>query len=174
MRRLLGVLRAGDERAELEPLPGLDQLRELIDQARAAGMSVSLTLEGASRPLDEGAELAAYRVVQESLTNTRKHAGLAVAAAVTLRYSDDSLLVQVTDDGRGAAAGAAGDGGGHGLAGMRERIGMYGGTVQAGPLPGGGYRVSAVLPLAGPAAQRHPAYTGPELAGRSARRGTAA
>jgi signal transduction histidine kinase len=149
MRRLLGILRSDDQQADLAPVPGLDQLRELLDQARRAGMSVSFTLEGAARPLPEGAELAAYRVVQESLTNTRKHGGLAAAAAVTLRYEPDALLLQVTDDGLGAAA--AGDGPGHGLTGMRERIEMYGGTVQAGPLPGGGYQVTARLPdTAGP------------------------
>jgi signal transduction histidine kinase len=149
MRRLLGILRSDDQQADLAPVPGLDQLRELLDQARRAGMSVSFTLEGAARPLPEGAELAAYRVVQESLTNTRKHGGLAAAAAVTLRYEPDALLLQVTDDGLGAAAG--GDGPGHGLTGMRERIEMYGGTVQAGPLRGGGYQVTARLPdTAGP------------------------
>jgi signal transduction histidine kinase len=172
MRRLLGVLRAGDERAELAPLPGLDQLRELLDEARAAGMSVSFTVEGAAQPLDKGAELAAYRVVQESLTNTRKHAGLAVAAAVTLRYADHGLLVQVIDGGRGAVAAGSADGGGHGLAGMRERIAMYGGTVQAGPVPGGGFQVSAYLPLAAAAPRQRGAD--PDLAGRGARRGTAA
>jgi signal transduction histidine kinase len=149
MRRLLGILRSDDQQADLAPVPGLDQLRELLDQARRAGMSVSFTLEGAARPLPEGAELAAYRVVQESLTNTRKHGGLAAAAAVTLRYEPDALVLEVTDDGLGAAA--VGDGPGHGLTGMRERIEMYGGTVQAGPLPGGGYQVTARLPdTAGP------------------------
>ncbi len=150
MRRLLGVLRAGDERTELAPLPGLAQLRDLIDQARAAGMSVSLTQEGASRPLAEGAELAAYRVVQESLTNARKHGGLAVSAAVLLQYSDDGLQIEVTDDGRGGAGDApAGPAtAGLGLAGMRERIAMYGGTVQAGPQPDRGFRVTAWLPIA--------------------------
>jgi signal transduction histidine kinase len=107
---------------------------------------VSLTQEGAPRPLPEGAELTAYRVVQESLTNTRKHAGLAAAASVTLCYDDDGLVVQVSDNGRGGAA--AGDGTGHGLAGMRERVQMYGGTVTAGPLPQGGYRVTARIPAA--------------------------
>jgi signal transduction histidine kinase len=146
MRRLLGVLRSGDEQAGLAPVPGLEQIRELIGQARDAGMSVSLTLFGAPRPLSEGAELAAYRVVQESLTNTRKHGGLAAAATVTMTYEPDGLLLQMTDNGLGAAA--APDGIGHGLTGMRERIEMYGGTVQAGPLPAGGYRVTARLPYA--------------------------
>jgi signal transduction histidine kinase len=146
MRRLLGVLRAGDEQANLAPVPRLNQLRELLDQARDAGMSVSLSLDGAPRPLSEGAELAAYRVVQESLTNTRKHGGLAAAAAVGLSYQRDGLLVRVTDDGLGAAA--ADDGTGHGLTGMRERVELYGGTVQTGPLPSGGYQVTARLPYA--------------------------
>jgi signal transduction histidine kinase len=143
MRRLLGVLRSADEHTELAPMPGLGELRELLDQARAAGLEVSYTLTGAPRELPEGAELAAYRVVQESLTNTRKHAGLAATAAVTLCYEPEGLTVEVTDNGMATVSGQPG---GHGLAGMRERIAMYGGTVQAGPLPGGGFRVTAHLP----------------------------
>ena len=145
MRRLLGVLRSADEHAALAPVPGLEQLRELLDQARAAGLEVSYTLTGTPRGLPEGVELAAYRIVQESLTNTRKHAGPAASAAVTLRYEPDGLAVEVTDDG--LAAGTEGPGG-HGLAGMRERIAMYGGTVEAGPLPGGGFGVIARIPCA--------------------------
>jgi signal transduction histidine kinase len=143
MRRLLGVLRSAGEQSGLAPVPGLGELRELLDQARAAGLEVSYTLSGTPRELPEGAELAAYRVVQESLTNTRKHAGLAATAAVTLRYEPDGLTVEVTDDG---IASPASEPAGHGLAGMRERIAMYGGTVQAGPLPGGGFGVTARLP----------------------------
>ncbi len=143
MRRLLGVLRSADEQPGLTPVPGLGALRELLDQARAAGLEVSYTLTGTPRELPEGAELAAYRVVQESLTNTRKHAGLAATAAVTLRYEQDGLTVEVTDDGM---ASPASEPAGHGLAGMRERIAMYGGTVLAGPLPGGGFGVTARLP----------------------------
>ena len=143
MRRLLGVLRSADQHTELAPMPGLGELRELLDQARAAGLEVSYTLTGTPRELPEGAELAAYRVVQESLTNTRKHAGLAATATVTLSYERDGLIVQVTDDGM---ATPSGEPGGHGLAGMKERIGMYGGTVSAGPLAGGGFRVRAWLP----------------------------
>jgi signal transduction histidine kinase len=146
MRRLLGVLRSADDQAELAPMPGLGELRELLDQARSAGLAVTYTLTGKPRDLPEGAELAAYRVVQESLTNTRKHAGLAASAAVTLRYEPDGLTVEVTDNGM---ATSAGEPAGHGLAGMRERIEMYGGTVQAGPLPGGGFRVLARLPCDG-------------------------
>jgi signal transduction histidine kinase len=144
MRRLLGVLRSADEQATLAPIPGLGELRELLDQARGAGLEVSYTLSGTPRELPEGAELAAYRVVQESLTNTRKHAGLAATAAVALRYEPDGLTVEVTDDGLGVVTSE--DTGGHGLAGMRERIAMYGGTVTAGPLPGGGFGVTARLP----------------------------
>ncbi len=143
MRRLLGVLRSADQHNELAPMPGLGELRELLDQARAAGLEVSYTLTGTPRELPEGAELAAYRVVQESLTNTRKHAGLAATAAVTLRYEPAGLTVEVTDDG---IAPVSEQPAGHGLAGMRERIAMYGGTVQAGPLPGGGFGVTAHLP----------------------------
>jgi signal transduction histidine kinase len=143
MRRLLGVLRNAGDQAELAPVPGLGELRELLDQARAAGLAVTYTLAGAPRELPDGAELAAYRVVQESLTNTRKHAGLAASAEVTLRYEPDGIIVEVTDDG---LANPPSDTVGHGLAGMRERIEMYGGTVQAGPLPGGGFRVVARLP----------------------------
>jgi signal transduction histidine kinase len=144
MRRLLGVLRTTGDQAQLAPMPGLSELRELLDQARSAGLAVTYTLSGSPRELPEGAELAAYRVVQESLTNTRKHAGLAASAAVTLRYEPDGLTVEVTDDGM--ADPADGEPAGHGLAGMRERIEMYGGTVLAGPLPGGGFRVLARLP----------------------------
>jgi signal transduction histidine kinase len=143
LRRLLGVLRSTDQQADLTPVPGLGELRELLDQARRAGLEVSYTLTGRPRELPEGAELAAYRLVQESLTNTRKHAGLAATAAVKLQYEDDGLIVQVTDDGMSTPSGEPS---GLGLAGMRERIEMYGGTVWAGPLPGGGFRVQAWLP----------------------------
>jgi signal transduction histidine kinase len=162
MRMLLGVLRAtSDDEAALAPVPGLAELRELLDQARTAGLEVSYTLTGTPRPLTEGAELAAYRLVQESLTNTRKHAGLAASASVTLRYQPDGLTVEVTDDGIGSAVP---DSGGHGLAGMRERIALYGGTVQAGPLAGGGFGVTAHLPCPAIAGARASAAgAGPEL-----------
>jgi signal transduction histidine kinase len=151
MRRLLGVLRSEGDQADLAPLPGLGELRELLDQARAAGLEVTYTLAGTPRELPEGAELAAYRVVQESLTNTRKHAGLAATAGVTVSYERDGLIVQVTDDGMAAPSGEPA---GLGLAGMRERIAMYGGTVLAGPLPDGGFRVRAWLPCP-PSSARH-------------------
>jgi len=148
MRRLLGVLRSAGAQNSLAPVPGLGELRELLEQARAAGLEVSYTLTGTPRELPEGAELAAYRVVQESLTNTRKHGGLAATAAVTLRYEPDGLTVEVIDDG---IASPANEPAGHGLAGMRERIAMYGGTVHAGPLAGGGFGVTARLPCPGAA-----------------------
>jgi signal transduction histidine kinase len=143
MRRLLGVLRSAGEASGLAPVPGLGELRELLDQARAAGLEVSYTVSGTPRDLPEGAGLAAYRVVQDSLTNTRKQAGLAATAAVALRYEPDGLSVEVTDTGLGIASDEPS---GHGLTGMRERIAMYGGTVQAGPLAGGGFGVIARLP----------------------------
>jgi signal transduction histidine kinase len=147
-RRLLGVLRDGEETAGLVPQPGLAQVSELLAEARLAGLPASLTVEGAPRPLDDGQELAAYRIVQEALTNTRKHGGLGADAAVLLRYADDGLLVRVTDtgraptDGNGPGPGATG----HGITGMRERVQLYGGTLRTGPRPGGGYEVTATLP----------------------------
>jgi len=133
--------------AELAPMPGIDQLDDLLDQTRAAGLPVSCTVEGEPRPLPDGPALAAYRIIQESLTNTRKHAGSWAHANVQLRYSPDAVHIVVTDTGRGG--GAASDGAGHGLTGMRERAALYGGSVQAGPRPGGGFQVAAWLPTAG-------------------------
>ena len=146
MRRLLGVLRREDEFAGsmLAPQPGIGELGELLDQARTAGLPVTFAVEGVPRPLPGGAALTAYRIVQESLTNTRKHAGPVASASVVLRYSTDALVLAISDDGRGAAAP---DGAGHGLTGMRERVAVYGGSVVAGPRPGGGFEVVATLPL---------------------------
>jgi signal transduction histidine kinase len=147
MRVLLGVLRRnGDsDQAELAPLPGLDQLDDLLDQTRAAGLPVSCTVQGEPVPLPGGTALAVYRIIQESLTNARKHAGPLARADVVLRYGGDNVELSVTDDGVGLAA--ASDGGGHGLTGMAERAALYGGSVQASPLPGGGFRVMARLPV---------------------------
>jgi signal transduction histidine kinase len=146
MRRMLGVLRSGDGETGLAPLPGIGQLGELLQQTRASGLAVAFAVEGVPAPLPGGVALAAYRIVQESLTNTRKHGGQNASAQVTLRYCEDMLVLRITDDGRGAAAAA--DGAGHGLTGMRERVALYGGTLRAGPRPGGGYQVTARLPLA--------------------------
>jgi signal transduction histidine kinase len=146
MRRLLGILRRDEEATPRAPLPGIGQLGELLESARAAGLPVSFTVEGVPQPLPGGAALAAYRIVQESLTNTRKHAGPLASAQVTLRYLEDALVLEISDDGRGAAA--VPDGAGHGLTGMAERVAVYGGSVTAGPRPGGGFAVTARLPVA--------------------------
>jgi signal transduction histidine kinase len=146
MRRLLGILRRDEEATPREPLPGIGQLGELLESTRAAGLPVSFTVEGVPQPLPGGAALAAYRIVQESLTNTRKHAGPLASAQVTLRYLEDGLVLEISDDGRGAATRP--DGAGHGLTGMAERVAVYGGSVTAGPREGGGFRVTARLPVA--------------------------
>lgn len=143
MRRLFGILRSDGERLALAPQPGLDQLDALAAETRASGLRVEVTIEGERAPLPPGVDLAAYRIVQEGLTNARKHAG-ATAVEVGLRYGERDLEITVADDGRGA--GAELDGGGHGLIGMRERAKLYGGTLEAGPRPGGGFRVRAALP----------------------------
>jgi signal transduction histidine kinase len=162
MSSLLGVLRTGPETPPLAPPPAADEIAQLVTQAREAGMRVSHTGEGAVRPLPGGLSLAAYRIVQEALTNVRKHAGPEAAAEVTVHYGHDDLLVRVTDDGPGAAGTLPRYSGpqpavtpGHGLTGMRERAATYGGTVQAGPRPGGGFEVTARLPL--PPAREPPA-----------------
>jgi signal transduction histidine kinase len=149
MRSLLGVLRSADhDPAELAPQPGVEQLAGLLEQARASGLPVSFTVEGVPRPLLPGAALTAYRIVQESLTNARKHGGPTVTAAVTLRFCEDRLVIKVTDDGHKSAVAVPADERGHGLIGMHERVEAYGGVVSAGPRPGGGWRVTATLPLA--------------------------
>nr|WSW68512.1 sensor histidine kinase [Streptomyces sp. NBC_00995] len=153
MRRLLGVLRTGDapETGEYVPQPDVEQIEDLIEQVRAAGLAVDFRIEGTARPLPSGVELTAYRIVQEALTNTRKHGGPDAGASVRLVYFDDGLGLLVEDDGRGAAhelyEDGGADGAGHGMIGMRERVGMVGGTLDAGPRPGGGFRISALLPL---------------------------
>ncbi|MCW2910412.1 MAG: histidine kinase [Actinomycetia bacterium] len=144
MRRMLGVLRSDDDATGLVPLPGIGQLGELLEQTRASGLDVSFTVQGVPGPLPGGLALAAYRIIQESLTNTRKHGGPRASARVLLRYCEDVLMLQITDDGRGATVA---DGAGHGLTGMRERVALYNGTLRTGPLPGGGYQVTARLPV---------------------------
>ena len=153
MRRLLGVLRSDGQpdTGEYVPQPDADQLGELIEQVRASGLTVDYRVEGSPRPLPSGVGLTAYRIVQEALTNTRKHAGPDVGASVRLVYFDDGVGVLVEDDGAGAPRELYGEGGadgqGQGLIGMRERVGMVGGTLDAGPRPGGGFRISVLLPL---------------------------
>ncbi|OPF84525.1 two-component sensor histidine kinase [Streptomyces antioxidans] len=153
MRRLLGVLRTGEpgEENDYVPQPDVEQIDELVEQVRVAGLPVDFKVVGSPRQLPSGVELTAYRIVQEALTNTRKHGGPDVGASVRLTYFDDGLGLLVEDDGRGAQREMYEDGGadgsGHGLIGMRERVGMVGGTLDAGPRPGGGFRISALLPL---------------------------
>ena len=153
MRRLLGVLRTGEhqEAGEYVPQPGVEQIEDLVEQCRGSGLPVDFKIEGTPRPLPSGVELTAYRIVQEALTNTRKHGGPNAGASVRLVYFDDGLGLLVEDDGKGAPHELYEEGGedgrGHGLIGMRERVGMVGGTLDAGPRPGGGFRISALLPL---------------------------
>jgi signal transduction histidine kinase len=146
MRRLLGVLRedagGGGER---QPQPGLDRLQELIDDARAIGMPVRLTLHGPVVPLAPSVDLAAYRIVQEALTNARRHAPGA-GVEVDIRYEAHALHLFVRDDGPGPAPGWSD---GNGLIGMRERTTLVGGSVQTGPADGGGFLVHATLPIEG-------------------------
>lgn len=161
MRRMLGVLRNGEasqdpgERGSLAPQPSLDDIGSVVAHCVDAGRPTELVIEGERRPLAPGVELAAFRIVQEALTNVVKHAGPSATATVTIRYGTDSLTVSVADTGRGAAAGPAGGTGGHGLVGMRERVEIYDGQLAAGPQPGGGYLVRASLPI-GPPSLRDP------------------
>jgi signal transduction histidine kinase len=147
MRRLLGVLREEAEpRGSLAPAPGLAEVEALAAEVARAGVRVEVHIEGTPCELPAGLDLSAYRIVQEALTNVVRHAGPATAR-VAVRYSPGQVALEVVDDGRGPGAE---DRGGHGLAGMRERAALYGGTLEAGPVPGGGFRVAATLPVEGP------------------------
>jgi signal transduction histidine kinase len=140
MRTLLGVLRAA---APLAPQPGLADLEQLVDGVREAGLPVTLRIEGDPRPLPQAADLSAYRIVQEALTNALKHAGPA-RADVVVRFEAGAVTLEVRDTGTGAGQGG---GTGHGLVGMRERVAMFGGELEALPAPGGGFAVRARLPV---------------------------
>lgn len=144
MKRLVGMLREGGDDADvgvLPPQPGFADVERLVDQVREAGLAVDLRIEGTPQPLPIGVDLSAYRVVQEALTNSLKHGGR--RATVTLRFEPDELAIAVDDEGTGTID----LGGGHGLVGMRERVGIFGGSFDAGPRDGGGYAVRALLPL---------------------------
>ncbi|MGW5875281.1 sensor histidine kinase [Nocardiopsis terrae] len=150
MRGILGVLRDGGDEEGYAPRPGLEQLDQLAVQARRAGLPVEFTVSGTARPVPAGVGLAGYRVVQEALTNTLRHAGPAVSRVrVELHHEDDALRIRVLDDGRGTAAPTTGEAAdeGYGLIGMRERVSAYDGSLRAGPHPDGGYEVVATLPL---------------------------
>jgi signal transduction histidine kinase len=144
MRRLLEVLRSDAAPADLTPHPGLEGIEGLAEQARAAGLPVTLEVTGEPPPVPEGVALAVYRVVQEALANAVRHAGRATVR-VGLVFGAGHLTVEVTDTGRGVPAGSTGAG--HGLVGMREWVGLYGGTLHTGPRPGGGFRVYARFPV---------------------------
>jgi signal transduction histidine kinase len=146
MRLLLGVLRTDGEEPDaalLGPARGLADLDELAGRVTATGLEVSVDAHGTARPLPPGLDLAAYRVVQEAVTNVIKHAG-ATRCQVTVRHAVEAVTLEITDDGRGAASEKPG----HGITGMRERVTMYGGDFSAGPADSGGFRVTARFPLA--------------------------
>jgi signal transduction histidine kinase len=145
MRRLLGAMREDGEGVELGPQPGLGELEPLLDQVGRAGLPARLHVEGDPFTLPRAVDLSAYRIVQEGLTNALKHAR-ASRADVTVRYRPDEVELEVADDGRGLAET---DGLGHGLVGIRERVKIYGGEMSAGAAPGGGFVLSARLPLEG-------------------------
>jgi signal transduction histidine kinase len=144
MRRMVGVLRHPDAAPALAPQPSLESLDRLVEQTREAGLPVELRIEGEPLQLSTSVDLTAYRLVQEGLTNALKHAK-AGRAEVLVRYGDGHVELMVSDDGCGAGSG---DGGGHGLVGMRERVSVYGGELEAGPQPEGGFRLRVRLPVA--------------------------
>ena len=144
MRRLLGLLRSGDEELALAPQPSLSRLDALVDGVRGAGLPVELEVHGEPVELPPGVDLSAYRILQEALTNALKHAGPA-RARVVVGYGDGELELEVVDDGTGTGGG---NGAGHGLTGIRERVSVYGGALEAGPADDGGYAVRARLPYA--------------------------
>jgi signal transduction histidine kinase len=148
LRRMLGVLRdSGDVAASLSPQPGIADIAAAVAQSSSTGVATHLVIEGRQRPIAPGIELAAFRIVQEALTNVRKHAGESASATVRISYEPRDLVVEVSDDGRGAATSLSGAGSGHGSIGMRERVDIYGGQFTSGPRAGGGYTVRASLPI---------------------------
>jgi signal transduction histidine kinase len=145
---MLGVLRdTGDVAASLSPQPGIADIAAAVAQSSSTGVVTHLVIEGRQRPIAPGIELAAFRIVQEALTNVRKHAGASASATVRISYEPRDLVVEVADNGLGAATSLSGVGAGHGLIGMRERVDIYGGQFTSGPRSGGGYTVRAVLPI---------------------------
>ena len=159
LRRVLGVLRS--DAPDIAPQPGLDDLDGLLESARSAGVTVTAGVTGTPRPLPDGVDLSAYRIVQEALSNAMRHAPGA-AVEVKLYYGDAALVVEVRNDcppGNGTAGaqdGAPGEGGGHGIIGMRERATMLGGHLQAGPTEKGEFLVTAALPLDNEPAENQP------------------
>jgi signal transduction histidine kinase len=148
IERMLGILRAPDEAAQIDVTPGMGQLETLCAQVREAGLPVDVTVEGEARPLPSSLDLTGYRIVQEALTNALKHAGKA-HAQVRVAYEPAALAIEVLDDGKGVSPSAAAAGGGRGLLGMRERVATFRGELEAGPRTGGGFGVRARLPYSG-------------------------
>jgi signal transduction histidine kinase len=169
LRHVMGLLTMSGEDGELAPQPGLERLPALIEQVRSAGLPIDLSIVGRPRALPPGIDLAGYRVVQEALTNAVKYA-IGSAATVVVEYGEDQLHVKVTDSGGTADPAASGNG--RGLTGLRERLAVYGGTLIAGPRPGGGFRVAAHIPLGGTEvpATTLPATTVPATSGLLAAR----
>ncbi len=143
MRRMVGVLRRPEEAPALAPQPSLEHVDRLVSHTREAGLPVELRIEGSPKPLPPAVDATAYRIVQEALTNAVKHAN-ADHAQVVVRYGNGTVELIVSDDGRGNGDGG---GSGHGLVGMRERVSVYGGELEAGPQAGGGFRLRATLPV---------------------------
>jgi signal transduction histidine kinase len=146
MRRMVGVLRSLDEAPALAPQPSLGEVDKLVEQARNAGLPVELRIEGEPVELPAGVDLTAYRIVQEGLTNATKHSR-AEHAEVLVRYDNGHVEVTISDDGQGGGGGI-GESGGHGLVGMRERVSVYGGELEVGPRPEGGFALRVRLPIA--------------------------
>ncbi|AWS42615.1 sensor histidine kinase [Streptosporangium sp. 'caverna'] len=148
MRNIVGVLRTDGTPAERGPQPGVREIPTLVDQMREAGLRTQLWIEGERGRLSPGVDLAAYRLVQEALTNSLRHAGPEARAWVTVRHEPGELAIQIEDDGLGPPAGGSdGEQGGHGLVGIRERVALYGGLLRIGPRSGGGFEVNARFPL---------------------------
>lgn len=147
MRRMLGILREEGRPVQLAPQPSMDEVHQLVERCNESGVTTELHVDGAPPARTAGAEMTAYRVVQEALTNVIKHAGRPVRAVVRITYRDAEMRVEVTDDGLGATTADVERATGHGLAGMRERVEIYGGRLRVGPRPGGGFRVDATIPL---------------------------
>jgi len=146
MRAMLNVLHSDESGGDRTPQPTLAQIERLVNESRAAGLPVTLQVEGTPQPLPEALDVSAYRIVQEALTNTLKHAGPA-HARVVVRYKPDALELEISDDGRGAENISPGADAGRGLIGMRERVALFGGELETGPVPGHGFLVRASFPL---------------------------
>jgi signal transduction histidine kinase len=144
MRRMVGLLRAPESSTDLTPMPSLRQVEQLVQTVKDAGLDVKLEIRGRARALDDGIELSTYRIIQESLTNVARHGGPQATAHVSLSYGDNSIDVEIVDTGRGAASKPSEEG--HGIIGMRERVAVLQGEFDAGPRPGGGFRVRARIP----------------------------